>query len=134
MGFFRVLLALVIVVVVALVLVRVVVPYLRRVTGQTGAPTVVPGGVVPDASPPGTLPKARWHGYDTDDVDGLLDQVYALATTPDGRADALERIRSTRFHLARSGGYEPVFVDDLMDALADALSYGRELPPRPGLR
>ncbi len=134
MGLFRVALALIIVVVVALVFVRVVVPYLRRITGQTGAPTVVQGSVVPEASPPGTLPKARWHGYDTDDVDGLLDQVYALADTPSGRSEALERIRSTRFHLARSGGYEPMFVDDLMDSLADALTYGRELPPRPGLR
>jgi hypothetical protein len=132
LGLFRVALALIIVVVVALVFVRVVVPYLRRITGQTSAPTVVQGSV--EASPPGTLPKARWHGYDADDVDGLLDRVYALAATPNGRGEALEQIRSTRFHLARRGGYEPVFVDDLMDSLADALTYGRELPPRPGLR
>ena len=48
--------------------------------------------------------------------------------------EALELIRSARFHLDRTGGYEPVYVDRHMDALAAALSGGGELPPRPGYR
>jgi hypothetical protein len=134
-GLLRVAFALVIIVAVAVVFVRVVVPIARRATARPDAPTVVPGEVVPDpGGSAGGIPRTRWHGYDTADVDALLDRVYGLAASPSGRTEALEAIRSARFHLDRRGGYEPVFVDDRMDAIADALEHGRDLPPRPDLR
>ncbi len=132
MNLLRVIPVLIIAVVVALILLRFVLPSLRRVRG---APTIVPGSVVTYEAPlPGTLPLARGHGYDTDDVDGLLDRVYQLSGTASGRIEALELIRSARFHLDRTGGYEPVYVDRHMDALAAALGTGGELPPKPGYR
>lgn len=132
MGLLRVLALIVTVAVVAVIVLRFVLPYLRR---MRSSPTIVRGSVVEyEPTLPGTLPLARGHGYDTDDVDGLLERVYALATTPSGRAEALELIRSARFHLDRAGGYEPAYVDRHMDALAAALAGGGELPPRPGYR
>lgn len=129
----KVIIVLVVLVVLGLLFVRVFVPFVRRMLGQPADPTVVPGEVVPD-EPANGIPRTRWHGYDTADVEALLDRVYGLADTPSGRAEALEAVRSARFHLERRGGYEPVFVDDRMDAIADALEHGRELPPRPDLR
>lgn len=135
MNLFRLVLVALILLSVALLFVRVVVPAVRRLLERSGVPTVVPGEVVP-GSQPGTrgLPAARRHGYDRADVDELLDRVYALAVTPSGRTEALELVRSARFHLDRRGGYVPVFVDDAMDAIADALASGRDLPPRPDQR
>lgn len=128
----RIVLALLIVIAVAVLFVRFVVPLVRRLTDRPSGATVVPGEVVRD--PAATrIPLAYRHGYDPEDVEALFDRVYSLATTPSGRVEALEVVRSARFHLARRGGYEPVFVDDRIDALADALSSGHELPPRPGL-
>lgn len=133
MNIIRVVAALLIVLAVALLFVRVVVPFVRRVTMQPTTRTVVPGEVVPDRVPHG-IPRAWRNGYDTEDVDELFDRVYALAAEPSGRVEALGLIRSARFHLDRNGGYEPHFVDDRVDAIADALASGRELPPRPDLR
>ena len=132
MGLLRVLVILVAAAVVAMIVLRFVLPYLRRVRTS---PTIVPGSVVEyEATLPGTLPLARGHGYDAADVDELLDRVYELSGSASGRAEALEPIRSARFHLDRAGGYEPAYVDRHMDALAAALSGGGELPPRPGYR
>ena len=132
MGLLRVLTFLVVAVVVVVIVLRFVLPTLRR---ARRAPTIVPGSVVEyDAPLPGTLPLARGHGYDTADVDQLLERVYGLSGSAPGRAEALELIRSARFHLDRTGGYEPAYVDRHMDALAAALSGGGELPPRPGYR
>ncbi len=133
MGAVRVALALLIVVVVAVLFVRFVVPFLRRAINRPSGSAVATGEVVPDPVPT-RFPLAARHGYDPEDVEALFDRVYALAATPSGRSEALDAVRSARFHLARGGGYEPVFVDDRVDALADALADGRELPPRPGAR
>jgi DivIVA domain-containing protein len=116
-----------------LLFVRVIVPYARRVVDRSDRPTVVPGAVVPDAEP-GGLPLTTGHGYDRADVEELLDRVYGLADAPSGREEALALVRSARFHMARRGGYQPVFVDDVMDRLADALANDRDLPPRPDQR
>ncbi|MCB0912741.1 MAG: hypothetical protein KDB60_14105 [Propionibacteriaceae bacterium] len=132
MNLLRVLLVLIAAAVVAVVVLRFVLPTLRR---ARTSPTIVPGTVVEYEAPlPGTLPLTRGHGYDTADVDGLLERVYALSSTASGRAEALGLVRSARFHLERSGGYEPTYVDRHMDALAAALSGGGELPPKPGYR
>lgn len=133
MNVVRIVLVLLIVVAVAVLFVRFLVPFVRRVVDPPSAPTVVPGDVVADAGPSG-FPIAFRHGYEPADVDALFDRVYTLTATPSGRAEALVAVRTARFHLSRHGGYEPVFVDDRMDALADALANGRELPPRPGSR
>ncbi len=132
MGMLRVLVLIVAVVVVAVIVLRFVLPVLRR---ARNAPTIVRGTVVEYEPPlPGTLPLARGHGYDAADVDRLLDRVYVLSATAQGRAEALELVRSARFHLDRNGGYEPAYVDRHMAALAAALGTGGELPPKPGYR
>ncbi len=132
MGLLRVLAILVAAAVVAVIVLRFVLPSLRR---SRGVPTIVPGSVVEYEAPlPGTLPLARINGYDAGDVDRLLARVYELSGSASGRADALELVRSARFHLDRAGGYEPAYVDRHMNALAAALSGGGELPPRPGYR
>lgn len=133
MGALRVAAALLILIAVAVIFVRVLVPLVRRTLAPASDRTVVPGEVVPDPTLTG-FPIAFRHGYDPDDVEALFDRVYTLAATPSGRVEALAAVRSARFHLARRGGYEPVFVDDRVDALTDALASGHELPPRPGLR
>ncbi len=133
MNLLRLLLVLLILLGVFLLFVRVVVPYARRAASRAGGPTVVPGAVVPDAEAAG-LPLTSGHGYDRTDVEDLLDRVYGLADSPSGRVEALEIVRSARFHLDRRGGYQPVFVDDMIDRLADALANDRELPPRPDQR
>lgn len=138
MGAVRIVVALLVVLAFAVLFVRVLVPLVRRALGQPAGGTgargaVVPGEVVPDPALAG-FPIAFRHGYDPDDVEALFEQVYSLAATPSGRTEALAAVRSARFHLARRGGYEPVFVDDRVEALVDALANGRELPPRPGLR
>lgn len=133
MNLIRIVAALLIVLAVALLFVRVVVPFVRRVTMPPSTRTVVPGEVVPEQVQHG-IPRALRHGYDAGDVDALFERVYALAADPSGRAEALALIRAARFHLERNGGYEPLFVDDRVDAIADALASGRELPPRPDLR
>ena len=122
MGALRVAAALLILVAVAVIFVRVLVPLVRRTLAPASDRTVVPGEVVPDPTLTG-FPIAFRHGCDPDDVEALF-----------GRVEALAAVRSARFHLARRGGYEPVFVDDRVDALTDALASGHELPPRPGLR
>ena len=133
MGAVRIIVGLLVVLAVAMLFVRILVPWLRRALTQPSGGTVVPGQVVPDPTLTG-FPIAYRHGYDPEDVEALFDRVYSLAATPSGRTEALAAVRSARFHLARRGGYEPLFVDDRIDALADALAAGRELPPRPGLR
>lgn len=132
MGLLRVLTFLVVAVVVLVIVLRFVLPMLRR---ARSAPTIVPGAVVEYEAPlPGTLPLARTDGYDASDVDRLLARVYELSGTTPGRAEALELVRSARFHLDPSGGYEPAYVDRHMHALVSALTAGGELPPRPGYR
>nr|WP_300148233.1 hypothetical protein [Propionicimonas sp.] len=133
MNLVRLLIVLLILLGVFLLFVRVVVPYARRATRGAGGTTVVPGTVVPGAETSG-LPLTSGHGYDRADVEALLDRVYGLADTPSGRVEALAMVRSARFHMARRGGYQPVFVDDVVDRLADALANDRELPPRPDQR
>ncbi|MGC3994867.1 MAG: hypothetical protein QM779_12265 [Propionicimonas sp.] len=130
---FKIVVFLLILVVLGFLFVRVFVPFVRRTVGQPASPTIVPGEVVADPTP-GTFPVTMGRGYDPEDVEELFEKVYRLAETPSGRVEALEAVRSTRFHLARKGGYETVFVDDRLDAIADALTSGRALPPRPGLR
>ncbi len=75
--------------------------------------------------------RARRNGYVTGNVDELLDQVYALPATAEGRAEALQLLSSARFHLDRTGGYQPVAVDRFLDSVTSALSTGATLPPRP---
>ena len=75
--------------------------------------------------------QARRNGYVVENVDELLDQVYAQPGTAEGRAEALKLLGSAQFHLDRTGGYQPVAVDRLLDSLTAALSAGVALPPRP---
>jgi len=78
------------------------------------------------------IPHTRGKGYAVDDVDDLLDRTYALVTTPEGRAEALELLHTAQFGLVRFSGYDPVVVDLHVDAMIVALQTGREFPPRPG--
>ncbi|MCA0295003.1 MAG: hypothetical protein LCH96_06750 [Actinobacteria bacterium] len=78
------------------------------------------------------IPHTRGKGYAYTDVDDLLDRTYALATTPEGRVEALELLHTAQFELVRFGGYDPVVVDLHLDAMIVALQIGRELPPSPG--
>lgn len=80
------------------------------------------------------FPMVRRNGYDPGDVDDLMDRVYRLAASEEGRAGALELAHSARFGLARRGGYDSRVVDLHVDAMLVALQTGRELPPRPGYR
>ena len=80
------------------------------------------------------FPTVRRHGYERADVDDLLDRVYALAASDEGRAEALELAHAARFGLAGRGGYDSNVVDMHVDAMIVALQTGRELPPRPGQR
>jgi len=75
--------------------------------------------------------RARRNGYVAENVDELLDRVYSLPNTADGRAEALQLLSSARFHLDRTGGYQPVAVDRFVDSVTAALSAGVALPPRP---
>jgi hypothetical protein len=75
--------------------------------------------------------RVRRNGYVAEDVDQLLDRVYSLPSTADGRAEALRLVNSARFHLDRTGGYQPVAVDRFVDSVTAALSAGVALPPRP---
>lgn len=77
--------------------------------------------------------RTRRNGYATENVDELLNQVYAQPDTAEGRAEALKLIGSARFHLDRTGGYQPVAVDRFLDSLTSALTSGAGLPPRPGV-
>ena len=79
------------------------------------------------------FPTVRRHGYECADVDALLDRVYALAASDEGRAEALEETHAARFGLAGRGGYDSDVVDVHVDAMIVALQTGRELPPRPGV-
>jgi hypothetical protein len=80
------------------------------------------------------FPVVRRNGYDSTDVDALMDRVYGLAASEEGRAEALELTHSARFGLARRAGYDSRVVDLHVDAMLVALQTGRELPPRPGYR
>jgi|GEM_PF-4096142 hypothetical protein len=75
--------------------------------------------------------QARRNGYVRADVDALVDAVCAQPATVDGRAEGLRLIAAARFHLDRSGGYEPVAVDRFLDSLSAALRAESELPQRP---
>ncbi len=78
------------------------------------------------------FPRTRRSGYAPEDVEELMDRVYALSSSAGGRADALGLLHEAQFGLARRGGYDPEVVDLHVDAMIVALQTGRELPPRPG--
>lgn len=55
------------------------------------------------------------NGYETSEVDSLVQRLTSLGSAPTARREVAERIRLTRFHLASGFVYEPIEVDKYLD-------------------